>query len=694
METQLRLRHPDHLSAGELTAARRGILTISVLGNLSIAFNGHEVRIKSRKSRAVLAFLALNESWQETRERVVGLFWSESEEQKARASLRQTLRELRIALLDAGYHGLQTEKLAIELDADSVEVDLLSVIDAAEEHRAHRMILNRPRVAESILEGLEDLDPEFRVWLLAKRRTFQDRLIRALEAGLAGPEDGTQRKKLLAQAVVNLDPTHEEACRYLMQARAAEGDTAGALRVYKELWDLLDEEYGMEPSARTQQLVADIKQGSLEPSSPAATPATLGVTRIIDPPLVPPPGLGKIALLVSQFQMNGVTPEKVHLVQGFRHHLIASLVRFREWGVVDGAAPSSTQPEASNTPQYGIDATAYQAGESVNIVLTLRQNKTNFFVWSETFELKLENWFEVQQRIIRRTTSSLNVQLSAERLAQLAREPDVSLEIYDRWLRGQAMILRFSPDNWQRAVELFTESIRDAPHFSPSFSSLVQLNNTVQFAYPGVFRDRAKAEHTIELARTAVQLDPVDSRAQLCMGWSLTLADRHAEAEMHMDLACELNENDPWTLMSSALYYAFCGKFDRATRLANEACDLSLAPGPQFLGYHSVIHFLGGNYDGTLEVTKHPINITEILPAVRAAALHHLGRHDESVHEARRFISGIRARWYGKDAPTDLNIARWLLHVYPIARREDWQRLRDGIYHAGIAVAGLEHGRW
>lgn len=693
METQFRLRHPDHLGAGEPTTARRGILTISVIGNLSIAFNGREVRVKGRKSRAVLAFLALNESWQETRERVVGLFWSESEEHKARASLRQTLRELRKALLDAGYHGLQTEKLALELDADSVEVDLLSVISSAEEHHAHRMVLNKPRVAESILEGLEDLDPEFRVWLLAKRRTFQDRLIRALEAGLADPEDGTQRKKLLAQAVINLDPTHEEACRYLMQARAAEGDIAGALRVYKELWDLLDEEYGMEPSVRTQQLVADIKQGGLEPSPPVATPATLGAARMIEPPLIPPPGLGKIALVVSQFQMNGVTSEKVHLVQGFRHHLIASLVRFREWGVVDGAAPSASQP-ASDTPQYGIDATAYQAGQSVNIVLTLRQNKTSFFVWSETFELKLENWFEVQQRIIRRTTSSLNVQLSAERLAQLAREPDVSLEIYDRWLRGQAMILRFSPDNWQRAVELFTESIRDAPHFSPSFSSLVQLNNTVQFAYPGVFRDLVKAEQTIELARTAVQLDPVDSRAQLCMGWSLTLADRHAEAEMHMDLACELNENDPWTLMSSALYYGFCGKLERAIKLANEACGLCLAPGPQFLGYHSVIHFLCGNYDGTLEVTNHPINITELLPAVRAAALHHLGRHDESVHEAQRFLSGIRSRWYGKDAPTDLNIARWLLHVYPIARREDWQRLRDGIYHAGIAVAGLEHGRW
>ena len=69
----------------------------------------------------------------------------------------------------------------------------------------------------------------------------------------------------LAQAILNLDPTHEDACRRLMRARAMIGDTAGALRVYKTLWDLLDEDYGMEPAEATQKLVADIKTGLLEP---------------------------------------------------------------------------------------------------------------------------------------------------------------------------------------------------------------------------------------------------------------------------------------------------------------------------------------------------------------------------------------------------------------------------------------------
>jgi len=43
------------------------------------------------------------------------------------------------------------------------------------------------------------------------------------------------------------------------------------------------------------------------------------------------------------------------------------------------------------------------------------------------------------------------VQLSAERLVRLAGEPDVSLDVYDRWLRGQNLMSKFDPESWRRA---------------------------------------------------------------------------------------------------------------------------------------------------------------------------------------------------------------------------------------------------
>jgi len=198
----------------------RGSLKISVLGNLSVAFDGREVRIKGRKSRAVLGYLALSDRQQETRERLVGLLWSESDEQKARASLRQVLHELRETFLEAGYDGLQIEKLVVEMEREGLSVDLWDALRDAEAQHAHPLLMTSSRLMETLLVGLDDIDPSFRVWLLAKRQNFHDRILRALEAGLKNVSLDAANRRQLAEAIVSLDPTHEEACRYAMQARA------------------------------------------------------------------------------------------------------------------------------------------------------------------------------------------------------------------------------------------------------------------------------------------------------------------------------------------------------------------------------------------------------------------------------------------------------------------------------------------
>ena len=200
----------------------------------------------------------------------------------------------------------------------------------------------------------------------------------------------------------------------------------------------------------------------------------------------------KTCLVLRPFAMHGIDSDHAHLVQGFHQHLAASLVRFREWSVVD-RPPAPAAPSAPDSvPQYSIETTAYQAGTEINVVMVLKDDTAGIYVWSENFRLGLNNWFEAQQHIIRRIATSLNVQLSAERLKRLAGEPDVSLDIYDRWLRGQSLMTKFDPESWQRAVTIFLETIRENPSFSPGYSSLVQINNIEHFVHPGLFRDHRK----------------------------------------------------------------------------------------------------------------------------------------------------------------------------------------------------------
>jgi DNA-binding SARP family transcriptional activator/TolB-like protein len=688
----------QRLAAGEsatapVSAAR---LSVSLVGRLAIKFKGQLIELRTQKAGAVLSYLALTEAKHESRERLVGLLWSRSDEEKARASLRQAVRELRTAFEDAGYRGFAAGRLAIQLDPEQVEVDVESIIRAAENGSVHSLLLNAPHLDERVLEGMDDLDPSFRVWVLAKRQTIHDRLMRSLDAGLVGNDVAAAVKKQMATAIVNLDPTHEEGCCHLMRVHAEEGDVAGALRIYKALWNLLERDYGMEPSPVTEGLVAKIKLGAFEqPLAPG--PADKHALRVIQENIdraVPRPVAAvkagaKTCLVLRPFAMHGIDGDHAYLVQGFHQHLAASLVRFREWSVVDRAPTPLAPSGPDSAPQYCIETTAYQAGPEINIVMVLRDDTTGIYVWSESFRLGLSNWFEAQQRIIRRIATSLNVQLSAERLMRLAGEPDVSLDIHDRWLRGQNLISKFDPESWQRAVAIFRDAIRENPAFSPCYSSLVQMNNIEHIVHPGFFRDLGKARATLELAKTAVQLDPVDSRAHLCCGWSYVMAFREAEAAPHMDLACELNDNDPWTLLSCAHYGAFCGSIEQARLRADQS--LALSPAPSYLewAYHTTIRFLCGDYAGVLEASDRAHDVIRILPAWRTAALFHLGQPAKAREEARRFVNGIRSFWVGSSAPTDEAVVRWALQAHPISVSARWEALRDGLRGAGLPVEGI-----
>src|SRR5207248_1588974 len=160
-----------------------------------------------------------------------GLLWSESSEEKARASLRQTLHGLRAALGKVAFAGLGVGREEVRLQKSDISVDAAEVADLASRGQAHKLLLERARLPETLLAGFDDLDPSFRVWLLVQRQALHQQLERHLEQALADARSGAARP--LASALVNLDPTHEEASRRLMLEQAELGDTAGALKIYK-----------------------------------------------------------------------------------------------------------------------------------------------------------------------------------------------------------------------------------------------------------------------------------------------------------------------------------------------------------------------------------------------------------------------------------------------------------------------------
>ncbi len=676
----------------ELNVEFLPVLQLSLFGPLSLQCDGREIRIKSLKLRAILGYIALSEQLQETRERLVGLLWSESGEVQARAVLRQVIRELREVFADAGSSGLRIDSHEIGFERGAVDVDVWAVVRAAEAGEVHPLLLERPHLTDDLLTGLEDLDPSFRTWVLAKRHTLSDRLLRALERGLAQNLHDPNKEARLAEAIISLDPTHEDACRRLMHASATTGRTAHALRTYKTLWDLLDEDYGMEPSKATQELVAKIKLGAYENGGQEDDAGPASVPVVSSETLQPfAPHETRLLLSLRPVDTQQVDPDKVHLVVGFRQLLIASLVKFREWHVTD----VPFQPHADGLSQQGqeryeIQMFGSQNRHTLQLTLMLKELTAGFYVWSDGFELNLDTWFDSQRRVIRRVAMALNVHLSAERLRHLSERPDISVGVYDRWLRCQTLVRTFDPRLWAGLATQFNEIIESAPQFVPAYCGLADMHNIEHIAHPGVFRTRAREQRALELARKAVELDAADIHAHRSLAWAYAMSKQYNQAELHIQVACELNPNDSWTAISAALLLAFCGEFQQASELGQVALDMTLSPSLTHWAYQTDIQFLSGNYEAAVQAADRARDVLWGVAAWRTAALAHLGRMSEAAAEGKRFLSRIGAKWFGAEPSTDEAIVRWLLHLHPIRRRADWERLRDGLQAAGLPTDGCE----
>ena len=665
-------------------------LTLRLLGDFAAEIDGREISLATRKAKALTAYLALSDNIQDTRERLVGLLWSESDEEHARASLRQAVHDIKLAFDSAGFAGFRVDKQTLSLVRERRSCDVDEVLADAAKGAVHPRLLDSQRITETLLSDLDNVDPAFRVWLLTKRQLLQDRLTLALERLL--PAEGDSRDATpAALALLNLDPTHEIASRHLIRARAARGDIGGALKIYKSLWDLLEADYDIEPSTETQALVVGIKQMpslSEHPQAPSLAPTLQGASREASAPK-------RLLISVCTFDASGVPDDMRHVVNGFRHEFVACLARFREWSVRTVPPYWESEPRTwSSPPEYIVEGSTYESNGTVRLIVTLRDASTSVCIWSERYSITLTEWFETQERIVRQIAMALNIHVSAERLRRLATGTEVTLEIHDRWLRGQALLLQMASKDWPAVAALVESLLADAPDFSPALSSLVQYRNIAHIALPGQFRDITRHLETLQIAQRAVRLDPLDSRAQLSLAWTYQLLGHVDQSTLYAALAVDLNENDPWTLMASGQIFAYCGEYERAAALSAASLEITPMPAAPQIAYSAAIKFLCSDYAGSTDAYREDLGMSPAFMMWSCAAKAHVGRLNEARTELERTLERVAADWHGQRAPTRDSMTRWLLHVFPIAIRGDWERLATGLAAAGAPVEGIEFGVW
>ena len=332
----------------------------------------------------MLAYLALNPTGRESRERLAGLLWSERGEVQARGSLRQCLKQLRALFDKIGFSEFAAERHDIILSGGHVDTDLQHALDCLQGGEVDRSLLEAEGTPDRILYGFEALDQSFATWLHVTRQNWHERLLTELQDLMTAQGDA---HGVAAEAIVHLDPTHEEAHRHLIRFQADAGNTASAIKQYNTLWDVLDVEYDMEPDELTQALIAEIKAGTYVPCAMERpdTPASNGAARVQAGPASSMEASPKLPTIgVAEFTPGGPWSRESYIIDGFRRELVASLVRFREWIVLESPAVAKpvTQFHAQDSGvDYQLEGTYLEEGGDVRLVVTLKETMSYRFVW-------------------------------------------------------------------------------------------------------------------------------------------------------------------------------------------------------------------------------------------------------------------------------------------------------------------------
>lgn len=248
-----------------MTNADKPMMRFGVLGPLAVEYDGRPLALGSLKQRLVLAMLLMTANRVVSVDRLTDGLWGEEPPDGAMNTLQAHVSHLRRALAVADV-AILTQPPGYLLRVEPEQVDLLRFeqrTQAAHDHEGE----------QSLREALADLTGALELWrgpaledlgsgtFADSARTFlEERRLGVLEDRLSLLGRLGRHQELIegCEAVLAVHPLREAVWEKLIVALYRSGRQADALGKYRTCRELLQDELGVEPMPRLQQLEQQI----------------------------------------------------------------------------------------------------------------------------------------------------------------------------------------------------------------------------------------------------------------------------------------------------------------------------------------------------------------------------------------------------------------------------------------------------
>ncbi len=688
-----------------------------------------------RKTRALLAVIALSAPRPVLRGKMAELLWSRRPEEQARASLRQEIHRLLDALDPLGAQVLSITRDHLALRPGTVWVDVEELLRASPARPAALGLYDG-----ELLEGLDGIDPAFDTWLASERERLSDRARTLAELLL---RDQTEPETMIASAqqLLRIDRAHEGAWRALMRAYVARGERGMAIQAYERCRLVLADQLDAQPSSETQRLLTDIRNAM--PPKPAAHAETghggggIGIAAARPPPPRPPlrpmsratshpldepdempfaasmradplteapraepaepvgrnparspAPRGGARVGVMPLQLIGTSDAEAHLSTGLADDITAGLAKFRWLYLV---APGSlarfgshSRDDVALQRSFGLDflmdGLVQRGGRRLRVSLRLLDLRGgNQVVWSRRFERDADDLLSLQDEVAAEVAAQIDPEILLIESQRAAARPAAEPSAYDLMLRALSLIGRLERPLFMQAGELLRQAIALGPDWAATYA---------WFAWWHIFliaqgwaddRDSSIAEASA-LAERAIALDPQDARALTIAGHVRAFMGRRPrEGILLHDRALQLNPNLAMAWNLSGLAFAYSGDLDEAERRIDRYKALSPVDPQAFFfdNVRAIVALMRRDYAAAVQIGRevsgmNAAYIASLKPYL--AALGHAGMDAEAASARARLLA----------LEPDFSIRRFL-SVTPLDRPADREHVAEGLRLAGVA---------
>jgi TolB-like protein len=185
----------------------------------------------------------------------------------------------------------------------------------------------------------------------------------------------------------------------------------------------------------------------------------------------------KPSIAVMPFTNMSGDPEQEYFSDGLTDDLITDLSRLSQLFVIarhstftyKGKAVKVQDVSKELGVRYVLEGSVRKTDEQVRINAQLVDATTGHHLWAQRYDRPLQDLFTLQDEIVQKIVTTLNLQLTVMETGRIARKTTDNLEAYDSYLRGLASSNRMTKEDNLHARQMCEKAIALDPHYAEAY---------------------------------------------------------------------------------------------------------------------------------------------------------------------------------------------------------------------------------